>query len=96
MALHLLAHQSVVALQQRPPGTVAQLSGTLGRADDVGEQHRGEHAVAYDRSSRPRQEVLDLIGQGVRLAKGIPSPGTSTYRAFGMCWATYREWRTSR
>lgn len=49
MALDLLADQAIVAFQQRPPSAVAELCGTLGRADDVGEQHRREHAVAAGR-----------------------------------------------
>jgi hypothetical protein len=49
VALDLLAHLDVVALKQRPPLAVTELGGTLGRADDVGEQHRREHAVADDR-----------------------------------------------
>ena len=76
MALDLLAHQAVVALQQGPPSAIAQLCGTLGRADDVGEQHRREHAVADDRPPHTGQEVLDLVGDGVLLAEPErPLPG---------------------
>ena len=76
MALDLLAHQAVVALQQGPPGAVAELRGTLGRADDVGEQHRREHAVADDRSPHTGQEMLDLVGDGVlRAEPERPLPG---------------------
>jgi len=34
------AGQLVVHVQQLPPAPVAQLPSALGRADDVGEQHR--------------------------------------------------------
>ena len=35
--------------------------GALGRADDVGEEDRGEHAVADDRAPDAGQELLDLV-----------------------------------
>ena len=88
--------KSVVALQQRPPGTIAQLSGTLGRADDVGEQHRGSTRSLRPVVAPPSGSV-GSHRRGVRLAKkGHPVARNLAYRAFGMCSATYREWRTSR
>jgi hypothetical protein len=66
VSLHLVAHELVVFLQQRAPGSIAELSRTPGRADNVGKEDGGEHAVANDRSSHTGQELLDLI-------RGLPS-----------------------
>lgn len=50
IAFDLSAHDAIVALEQRSPGGVAQLRGTLGRTDYVGELNRGKDAVADGRS----------------------------------------------
>ena len=39
------AHGGVVRLEQLAPAPVAELGRALGRADDVGEEHRRQHAV---------------------------------------------------
>jgi hypothetical protein len=44
--LELRTHERVVAGQQPRPAAVSQLHGALGRADDIGEEHRREHALA--------------------------------------------------
>jgi hypothetical protein len=41
----LTTYGPVMAVQEGAPGAVAQSSGSLGRRHDVGEHHRGEHAV---------------------------------------------------
>ena len=41
---------------------VADRGGFLGRADDVGEEHRGKHAVDRDGRTRAGQKLLDRIG----------------------------------
>ena len=41
----LVAYNGAEAVEEFAPGPVAELGGTLGRADDVGEQHRGEDPV---------------------------------------------------
>jgi hypothetical protein len=37
-----------MAVQQLPPAPVADLGGTPGGVDDVGEKHRSEDAVVID------------------------------------------------
>ena len=44
-ALELAPDERVVPLEQVAPAPVAELRRPLGRADDVGEEHRREHAV---------------------------------------------------
>ena len=51
------------------PVAVAQLRGPLSRADDVGEQHGGQHAVGLGSVARSGQELLDLVDDGVLIAK---------------------------
>ena len=51
----------MVALEQLAPAPVAELARPLGRADDVGEQHRGEHAVGLGAGRDAGQELLDLV-----------------------------------
>ncbi len=48
-----------MGVEQVPPAPVAQLGGPLGRADDVGEQHRGQHTGRFDAAASPDQELLD-------------------------------------
>ncbi len=54
----LLAHGGVVLVEQLLPLTVAYLGRSLGRADNVGEQHRLEDAVDIGLGPMPRQELL--------------------------------------
>jgi hypothetical protein len=53
----------------KQPSAIAELFGTLGRANDVGEQHGREHTVADDRSPHTGQEMLNVVGDGVLLAE---------------------------
>src|SRR6266446_4491040 len=58
-AAQLLAYGGVVPLEQIAPGAVAEPRGVLRGAHDVGEQHRGQHAVVVDHRARPGEELLD-------------------------------------
>src|SRR5438876_66557 len=58
-AAQLLAYGGVVPLEQIAPGAVAEPGGMLRGAHDVGEQHRGQHAVVVDHRARPGEELLD-------------------------------------
>src|SRR5204863_2275452 len=51
----------VMVLQQVTPPAVAELSGPVRGADDVGEQDRGQAPVGYRGPARPGEELLDLI-----------------------------------
>jgi len=51
-----------------PPPAVAQRSGALGRAHDVGEQDSCEHPIDRPVREVARQEALDLIEHGVLVA----------------------------
>ena len=55
----------VVPTAQNTPVAVAKFGGTLRRADDVGEKYRRQHAVWLSSSSRPGQELLDLVDDAV-------------------------------
>ena len=48
---------------------VAERGRALGRADDVGEQHRRQDAVGLRRRAHPGQELLDLVGERGRIAR---------------------------
>src|SRR5205085_8896475 len=56
----LAAHGLVMRLEQVPPAPVAELARALGRADDVGEQNRGEHALRFRRLAHTGEELADL------------------------------------
>ena len=65
------ADECVMALEQLPPGTIAELSRLRRRADDVSEENRGEDAVRLSllpAASVPQipQKALDLRGNSGR------------------------------
>src|SRR5262245_9269923 len=59
-AHELAAHERVVARQQLAPRSVAELCSPFGRADDVCEHDRREHAVRRRRGREALDEVLCL------------------------------------
>jgi hypothetical protein len=61
--------QRIVRVEDVPPTMIAKLRGPLRRADDVGEQDRRQHAVRVNGCSRPREELLDLVDDGIHVAK---------------------------
>src|ERR671934_399381 len=61
VARQLASHERVMALEQLAPGTVAELGGAVRGADDVGEEHRGEHAVRHLWRRLAAHEALDLL-----------------------------------
>src|SRR5580692_11231637 len=52
----------VMIVEQVAPAAVAERGGLLGRADDVGEEYRGEHPVDRHRRPRAGQKLFDRIG----------------------------------
>src|SRR6185295_16550017 len=68
-AFELAPDVSIVAAEQLLPSLVAELDCSLRRVDDVGEQHGGQDAL--DRRQRPDtgEKLLDLIEQGVGIAR---------------------------
>ena len=60
MPLDLLADGEVVRVEQLAPALVAGGGRAGRRVDEVGEQHRGEHAVGLDVGGRAGHELLDL------------------------------------
>jgi hypothetical protein len=60
----------VIALQEIAASAVAEPDGQLGRAHDVDEQHRGQHAVGVRGWVARRSDLVDPVGDGVGL------PGT--------------------
>ena len=59
----------VVGGEQLLPAGVSQPRGRYGRADDVNEQHRREHAIGFGYVANTCQEFLDLADQCLRLAR---------------------------
>ena len=68
IATHFSLDESVVALENIPPSAIAQRSGALGRAHDIGEQDSCERPIDRPVHEVARQESLDLIEQGVLVA----------------------------
>src|SRR5262245_42552499 len=67
-ARELRAHEAMVLGEQVLPGAVAELRGSRGGADDVGEQERCEHAIGLHLLLNACQEALDLVEQRVSIA----------------------------
>jgi hypothetical protein len=64
MAAELLdqpAGQLVVHVQQLSPAPVAELPGSAGGTDDVGEQHRRQHPGWVGYGADAGQEPLDVV-----------------------------------
>jgi hypothetical protein len=60
-ASELRPDDGVVRIEQRMPVTVAHFCGPTCRVDDVGEEHRGEHAVACRVGLIAGHELGDLV-----------------------------------
>src|SRR5512133_3067365 len=69
-ALEIATHDLVVLLEQIAPAAIAKLTCSIRRADDVGEQDRGEHSIRGDGLSDARQEFLDLVQDVVAVDEG--------------------------
>src|SRR5581483_7051623 len=65
----LAADVGVVALEELAPATVTLSRRVLGGADDVGEEHRGEHAVGPGRPPGSGEELLDLVQERIRISE---------------------------
>ena len=63
--IELPLRKPIERIKDLTPTPIAELGGPLGRADDVGEQDRCQHAVGVNGCSRPGQEFLDLIDDRV-------------------------------
>jgi hypothetical protein len=61
----------VVPFEEVPPAAIAEARGLLRRADDVREQHGGEHPVGLGAVPHAREELLDLVEDRV----GVLPPG---------------------
>ena len=66
---HLVGDETVQRVEGVSPASVADRDGRLGRLDDVGEQHGGEHTVGLRRGLGPNKEPFDLGGHGVRVGE---------------------------
>ena len=58
----------VVVREKLAPATVAQPGGGLRRADDVGEENRGEHPVDVAGLAAADEELLDLVQQAAAVS----------------------------
>ena len=69
LAAELLDHPPghlVVHVEQLAPAPVAEPSGPLGGADDVGEQHGGQHPAGFGSPADASEELLDLVKRELR------------------------------
>ena len=60
-AVQLDPHDGVVGIEQGMPVTVTHLCGSARRVHDVGEKHRGQHAIIGDLSLVAGEELGDLL-----------------------------------
>ena len=59
MSLDEAVGKPVVFIKKTPPAIVTQLSKSLSRANDIGEQHGGENAAGnYDRTGFLRMPLI--------------------------------------
>src|SRR6476659_8377536 len=63
--LDLFPDMDIVRCQELPPPSVTKPRGFLGRADDVGEQNRGEDAIGFVDWPSTGEELLHLVEQRV-------------------------------
>ena len=91
-----LAHRALVSLEQLAPAPITKIRGRARRIDDVGEEHRGENPVGLGTARAPvRNSCTSPSHSSVpSYQKEWSSPSNSTIRAFGMCSASQRPWRT--
>src|SRR6478736_8537232 len=82
-ALELAPDVGIVPAEQLFPSPVAELDRSLRGVDDVGEQHGGQDAL--DRRQRPDtgEELLDLVEQGVGVAREEQVVGALEFDEFG-------------
>src|SRR5215213_4173722 len=67
VALQLPADERPLLREQLAPAPVAELGGSLGRADEIGEEERGENAVRNVARRGSTEEVLDGLQREVVL-----------------------------
>ena len=77
----LAARDVVVRVEQLPPPPVAKPQRKLGRTDNVGKEHRREHAIGRPISEGPGEEFFDEIEIGS--FSDVPRPMT------GRVWLDY-------
>ena len=61
----LLSYQSVMLFEKLQPAAITPIHDRLGRADNVGEEHRGEHAVGLTGRLDSGQQFLDFVDNRV-------------------------------
>src|SRR5512132_4289452 len=64
----LSTYHFVVSVEDRSPCPIPQPGRRLGRGHHVGEQHRREHAVRIGAPADTREELLDLVEEGIDVA----------------------------
>ena len=80
------AHERIVAIEDVAPGAVADACRVCRRVDDVGGEHRCQHAIGVDGGAHAGHELGDLVEQrrGVTDEEEMVAPASSTTRAPGM------------
>ena len=83
----------MVSIEQLRQPASRQLGRCLGRADDVGEQHRRQHTGRAWSLSHPGQELLDLIDDRVGVADAQEMVVALEFDSFapGICESMYLD-----
>src|SRR5579872_1578220 len=69
VARQFASDRCMMRIEQIMPALVADLLGSRGRADDVREQHRCQHAMAFALRNRSGEELLDTVADLLREEK---------------------------
>ena len=68
MPVELGLHDPVVFGEELCPAPVSKLRGSLGRTDDVGEEHGCQDAIDVVRRPSSRDKRLNLVDHGIDVA----------------------------
>ena len=66
-AMQFPPDKAVMALKEVAPLTISQFDGSLSCTDNIREQYRDKHPVGFRALSGTREELLDLIENGVHI-----------------------------
>jgi hypothetical protein len=79
-AFELSAHHRIVTVEQIAPAALTNFDHALGGSDDVGEQHRSEHAIGFGTRAQAGEELVGA-GNACRCAMSTVGCSLSSVRA---------------
>jgi hypothetical protein len=68
ISIELFPDNKVMLSENFLPSVVADLSQAFGRINDIGEEHRGQHAIRFRTSPNSRKEDLYLIQERIGIS----------------------------